>query len=334
MIRCDTCGRKASVYQPQFNRRLCRECFTEDVRERVKREVERWKMVEAGDTIMMALSGGKDSYTLLDILPSIAKPSRLFGLSIIEGIPGYNREEDVRALAAAARERGIELITIDVKRHIGLSVHEMVTMARERGSRTIACTFCGVTRRRIMSEAAEALGANKIATAHNLDDEVQTLIMNYLRGDLSGIARLHPLAVQGTVKRIKPLRKIYEWETATYAMIMGFPLQETECMYLRERGSLRARLRAELYAIERELPGALLRALELLDSLEFRAEEASLARCSSCGAPAAPGRRICKLCELLAEIGQRSPAWGAMRLRDRVEYRAHLEGSRGAQGLS
>lgn len=286
-------------------------------------EIERWKMVEPGDAVLMALSGGKDSYVLLDIMPLYTKASRLIGLTIIEGIPGYNREDDVRELRMAARERGVELLTVSVKEFAGLSVHEMVVTARERGSRIAACTFCGVARRRIMSEVAESVGANKVATAHNLDDEVQTFIMNYLRGDVAGIARLHPLSEHRTTRRIKPLRKIYEWETATYAMVMGFPLQSAECIYLRERSTLRARLRAELYALEKRSPGALLRALELLDSLGPLREEAQISRCSRCGAPAAPGREICKMCELLEQIGARSPRWGsAIRIHDSLPLRS------------
>ncbi|MCS7107424.1 MAG: TIGR00269 family protein [Acidilobaceae archaeon] len=308
-MNCALCGvRKASVFQPAKRRALCKECFLEDVRSRVRAEVERWRMIEPGDRVLLALSGGKDSYVLLESIALYHSPSKLVGLSIVEGIPGYNREEDVAALKEVAKGYGVEIMVVRVKDFAGLSVHEMVKEARARGSPTSACTFCGVARRRIMSSVAEELGVDKLATAHNLDDEVQTAIMNILRGDLAGLLKLHPLSKGAGVRRVKPMRKIYEWESATYAMIRNFPFQRAECMFISEHPTLRARLRGELYRLERESPGALLRALELLDELLVPGEE-RVERCSRCGSPTAPSRSICRLCELLEELGMRSPPY-------------------------
>ncbi|MEN2999798.1 MAG: TIGR00269 family protein [Acidilobaceae archaeon] len=306
---CPVCNaRKAAVFQPVGSRAICRECFLEDVRSRIKSEIEKWNMIEPGDRVLLALSGGKDSYVLLESISLLHDPSKLVGLSIVEGIPGYNREEDVARLREVARGYGVELLVVRVKNFAGLSVHDMVREARARGSSTSACTFCGVARRRIMSSVAEELGADKLATAHNLDDEVQTAIMNILRGDLAGLMRLHPLSKGAGVKRVKPLRKIYEWESATYAMIRNFPFQRVECMYISEHPTLRARLRGELYRLERRSPGALFRALELLDELLMPGEE-RVSKCSRCGAPTAPGRSICKLCELMEELDISSPPY-------------------------
>ncbi|MCX8195833.1 MAG: TIGR00269 family protein [Acidilobaceae archaeon] len=306
---CQACGsRRASVYQPHSGRALCRECFVEDVRSRVSAEIKKWGMIEPGDRVLLALSGGKDSYLLLESLALLHDPSRLMGLTIVEGIPGYNREEDLRKLREAARGYGVELVAVSVKDFTGLSVHEMVESARRRGVSLSACTFCGVARRRIMSDIAKELGADKLATAHNLDDEVQTAIMNIIRGDLVGLRRLHPRSRSSGIRRIKPMRKVYEWESATYAMIRGFPFQSAECMYIGEHPTLRARLRSELYAVERRRPGSLLKFLELLDRL-LEAGEEEVGKCSRCGSPTSPGRAMCKLCELLEGVGVSLPPY-------------------------
>ncbi len=324
MVLCDKCGlRRARVFQAHNGLRLCEECFLEDVRARVWGEVERWRMVEPGDVVLMALSGGKDSYVLLESLALKFKSSRLLGLSIVEGIPGYNRVEDVRALVETAKGYGVDVFVVSVKEFAGVSVSEMVSEAKRRGLVETACTFCGLSRRRVMDYYAKVFGATKLATAHNLDDEVQTLIVNIMRGDTVGVLKLHPNsgAPEGGVRRIKPLRKIYEWETATYAMIRGFNIQVTECPFINENPTLRAGVRSILYEIEKLKPGSLLKALQHLDEVlggeASKLKGAKIGVCSRCGAPTSSTRTLCKLCELLEAIGIGEPNY--------VKFRAGRE---------
>ncbi|MFN4046245.1 MAG: TIGR00269 family protein [Acidilobaceae archaeon] len=316
MVLCDRCGlRGARVFQAHSGLRLCGECFLEDVRVRVWGEVERWRMVEPGDVVLMALSGGKDSYVLLESLALKFKSSRLMGLSIVEGIPGYNRAEDVKALVETAKGYGVDVLVVSVKEFTGASVSEMVFEARRRSLAESACTFCGLSRRRIMDYYARALGATKLATAHNLDDEVQTLIVNIMRGDTVGVLKIHPNsgAPEGGVRRIKPLRKIYEWETAAYAMIRGFHMQTTECPFIDENPTLRAGVRRMLYEVEKSKPGSLLKALQHLDEVlggeALKLKGAKIGACPRCGAPTSSTRTLCKLCELLEAIGIREPRY-------------------------
>jgi len=318
---CDVCGvREAVVYQPHIKRALCLECFIEDVVKRVKREVERWSLIEPGDTVLLALSGGKDGYVLLETMVRIHKASKLIGLNIIEGIRGYNKEEDAKFLVETAKQMGVDVIVTSVKDYTGLSVDEMVREARARRTNISACTYCGISRRRIMNYYARELKVDKLATAHNLDDEAQTAVINILRGDFISLVRQHPLAniVEDPllVKRVKPLRKIYEWETAAFAKLRGYHLQETECPYIYEQPTLRAKVRRALYAFEAENPGSVLNFLELLDELLLPYAKTTkpltgLGRCKVCGEPVPPGKDLCKLCELLAGIGLSRPAYAS-----------------------
>ncbi len=314
---CDVCGaRKAIVYQPHTGRRLCRECFMEDVYGRVKREVERWGMINPGETILLGLSGGKDSWVLLDTITRMHKASKIITVTIIEGIPGYNREEYARRVRAKALEYGVEHILTSIREYTGYTLAEIVEKAWRRGVKISPCTYCGIARRRILNFYARMHGASKTVTAHNLDDESQTAIINILRGDWEGLLRQHPLSSPASpliVPRVKPLRKIYEWETATYAYMGGFPLQETECAYINMRPTLRARVRWALHRLEEEKPGTLLTLMETLD--ELLADQArglkprELPRCERCGEPTAPGRRLCKLCEILEWAGIGEPRY-------------------------
>ncbi|MEM4035685.1 MAG: TIGR00269 family protein [Fervidicoccaceae archaeon] len=308
---CDLCGRRgAYVYQAYASRVLCAQCLIDDVIERAKLTISRYNMVSPGDNVALALSGGKDSLVLLDALVRIIEPSRLIGISIIEGIRGYTREEDVERTRRLARELGVDVVTATFREFYGASLSEMIDAARARGAAQSPCTFCGVLRRRAINSVARELGATKVATAHNLDDEVQTALINLLRGDVYRLARLSPLAPRLSelfVQRIKPLRRVYEWEIVFYANARGFPFQEIDCPYIVEAPTARARLRRTLYSIEWERPGTLMRLLDALDELAARLlpeveRHGRLPVCSVCGEPTSRGRELCKTCELLSSI--------------------------------
>ena len=309
---CDVCkSRTATIYQLHSGRKLCRKCFLEDIVNRVKKEIKRYGMIDKGDKVLLALSGGKDSFTLLDILTQIHDPSRLIGLSIIEGIEGYNRQEHITRIKFYARERGVDLIVTSFKEEIGAELDQLVKRARERSLNVSPCTFCGTIRRRIMNIYARKLKVDKLATAHNLDDEAQTALINILRGDLMRLSTQHPrspILHKGIVRKIKPLRKVYEWETTYYAYLKGFSFQETECKYIIQHPTLRARSRLYLRELEERSPGSLMRFLEAIDSVteELIKETKTLPHlpsCSKCGEPTSYNRNICKVCELLEAIG-------------------------------
>ncbi len=319
--KCSVCGtRPAEIYQPHTGLRLCKECFFRQIEKRVVLEVKRWKLFEENHTLLLALSGGKDSFTLLDILAQVHPVEKLVALTIVEGIPGGYHLEELSNIRRELRVRGVDHIVVSFKEYFGVSLEEAVEESLRRGLGIRACTFCGVFRRRIMEDVARAVGADRVVTAHNLDDEAQTAIMNILRGDTIGLLKLHPryaLASKNFTPRVKPLRKIYEWESAVYAEKKGYSLQTMDCPYLSRMPTLRLSIRMELYRLEAEHPGSLLKLLESLDlSLEDRAvKEASkplsLPRCERCGAPTSVGRRICKVCELLEKIGRREWFQGA-----------------------
>jgi len=309
---CDVCGvREAEVYQPHTGRKLCRQCFINDILRRVEDEIKRYHLIEPGDKVLLAVSGGKDSFVLLDTLSQLHDPSKLIGLSIVEGVEGYNRREDVERLRKYAAQRGVEVVVTSFKEFIGYSLDEIVAKAWKKGLKVSPCTFCGALRRRIINTYARMLGADKTATAHTLDDEAQTAVMNVLRGDPDRLVRQHPRAPRLSdkfVQRVKPLRRIYEWEAAMYAYFKGFRFQEAECPYINLSPTLRARIREHLMGIEAENPGSLLRILDTIDRVvEANLEEyrrlPPLPLCEKCGEPTAPGRRLCKTCELLEKIG-------------------------------
>lgn len=311
-MKCDYCGHQAQILLPHLNLRLCSNCYRINIIKRVSDELKRFNLVDTRDIILMGVSGGKDSFVLLDVLSKIHDPEKLVALTIIEGIPNYNRSDEIEFIRRISRERGVDHIVTSFKEKVGFSLFEMVDLARVKTLELSACTFCGIIRRRLINEYAREIGATKTATAHNLDDEAQTLLINFFRGDTSKLLRQHPIAPVPSpklIKRIKPLRKIYEWEAATYAYYYGYRFQEVECPYILHQPTVRARIRRWMIMLEKERPGILLSLLNNFDDIIYYSNLARgeskviLNECKLCGEPTSPNREYCKICELLTKIG-------------------------------
>lgn len=310
--RCGICGEsRTRILQRHTGRTLCERCFREDLVKRLKDEVSKYSMFTPNERLLLALSGGKDSYVLLDLVMEIHESNKIGIITVIEGVEGYNRVEDVAWIIEIARDYSIDLHLTSFKEFAGLTLDDLVSLDRSKELGTSPCTYCGVLRRRIINYYARSLGYDKVLTAHNLDDEVQTYIMNLLRGDQGRLIQNHPLSPtlsKHFIKRVKPLRKIYEWETAAYAFMKGFKFQEIECPHIRFRPTLRSEIRDYLYKIEYLRPGSLIRILEAVDEyvekelLQKTSRLGELPQCSSCGSPTAYGRNTCVLCDLLHKV--------------------------------
>ncbi len=290
---------------------MCAECFIDDIKSRVLNEVRKYHMFNYNDRLLLALSGGKDSYTLLDTILGIHEASKLGVITISEGIQGYSRDEDVVWIMSRCRDLGIDIVRVSFKEAVGYTLFELVNMSKVSDIDVSPCTFCGMIRRRIINRYARELGYDRVLTAHNLDDESQTAFINILRADLSRLIQSHPGGPKLSdlfVRRVKPLRKVYEWESALYAYLKGFKFQEAECPYITTEPTLRAKVRDYFRRLEALEPGVLLRFLNFIDDLvsKFIDESLkipSLPLCKLCGEPTAHNRSICKTCELLIKVG-------------------------------
>ncbi|MCS7108002.1 MAG: TIGR00269 family protein [Sulfolobales archaeon] len=299
------------VFQKHSSKLLCRGCFADDVRLRIYNEVHKYSMFGSGEKLLLAISGGKDSFVLFDVILKIHEPSKLGVITVLEGIEGYNRDEDVRWVIESSKELGIDCIRTSFKEVVGYSLKDLVARSGRSELNVSPCTFCGMIRRKIINKFARELGYDKVLTAHNLDDESQTAFINILRGDLSRLLQSHPKGPKLSelfIRRVKPLRKVYEWECALYAYLNGFKFQEVECPYITDRPTLRAKIREYLYKLESIRPGTLLKFLNSVDDLIIKYFSTSdnlphLPTCSYCGEPTAYDRTICKTCELLIKVG-------------------------------
>ncbi|MEM3760421.1 MAG: TIGR00269 family protein [Candidatus Bathyarchaeia archaeon] len=309
-IVCSVCKRREPFFYRQYSgERLCKKCFTESIEAKVKNTIAKYGMLEFDDRIAVAVSGGKDSVSLLHILAKIERnypKAFLVAVTVDEGIKGY-RDEALKIAAENCKKLGIEHHIVSFKELYGHRLDEIVRKLKEkRVSELTPCAYCGVMRRKALNIAARKLEANKIATAHTLDDETQTILLNILHGDALRIAREKPVTDEThpkLVQRIKPFCEIPEKETALYAYAKKIKFQSTPCPYASE--ALRNDIRTMLNRMEEKHAGikfTIFKSIEKIrPALEKIAKKEGLRECSECGEPTT--EKICKTCQMLKEIG-------------------------------
>ncbi len=294
-MKCQRCPKSAVIYQKYSNAHLCKCHFIEDVERKIKRDIRKFKMIGRDERIVVALSGGKDSVVLLYILHKIFKERpdlEIIALTIDEGIRGY-RANTLSHAIKLTNELGIAHTIRSFDDVFGTTMDALV-IKKEHA----ACTLCGVLRKNILNKAARELGADKIAIGHNLDDESQTILMNYMRGDMDRLRRMLPGSHQpGMVPRIKPLRSIPEKEVALYGFLNDLPVSMDECPYAGD--ALRNEIREIINNYEVRHPGtkySLLGGFETISEM-LRPNVTEIFKCDKCGEPSS--EKVCKTCRLL-----------------------------------
>ncbi len=304
-MKCSLCGRNAVYNRRYTGTFLCDRCLARSVERKFQRTISENKLIEAGERIAVAVSGGKDSTTCMHLLAEHCerKNCELVAVTIDEGISGY-REHGLRAARKNAGLLGVEHKVISFKEELGATLDEIVGLVKERGTGFGACTYCGVLRRSLLNRAARELGADKLATAHNLDDEAQAIMLNYVRSDLARLYRLGPSypARKGFVPRIKPFREIPEKEVALYAMIKGIEVDSSECPHV---GGIHVEIRDFINSLEENHPNSKFMILRTFDKIKANMaqvpSEFGDKRCGKCGEPTAAS--ICRACGLLEGLG-------------------------------
>ena len=305
---CTACKRREAVYfRPYSGERLCKKCFIESIEEKTRATISKYKMFEFDDRIAVGVSGGKDSTSLLYVLEKIEREfpkSTLVAVTVDEGIKGY-RDEALKIARKNCEKLGVEHHVVSFKELFGYKLDEIVELMKKREAELSPCAYCGVLRRRALNIAARQVDADKLATAHSLDDEVQTILINILHGDPLRLARAKPVTEEvheKLVRRVKPFCEIPEREIAFYAYLKNIEFQSFPCPYAPQ--ALRSEIRIILNRLEEKHPGmkyTIFRSIERIrPALEGMAEK-ELKECKICGEPTTG--EICKVCELLQELG-------------------------------
>jgi uncharacterized protein (TIGR00269 family) len=276
--------------------------FNSRMKKRVIGLIKDWDLIQEGELIAVALSGGKDSVLTLHMLHEFQKELdfEMVAIAVDEGIEGY-RSHGMHAAEKNADFLGVKLLKKSFKDEAGFTLDEVYSFFKS------ACIPCGVFRRNILNKTAYEVGASKIATGHNLDDEIQSFLMSFARADLVKFSKFGPkldLIHPKLVPRIKPLWNIPEKEVGIWAVLNDIEVHFDECPY--SNLSLRARTKDFLNRAESNSPGTKKAVLEsftktfiennLTEKIKEEMGVAQLNECQICKEPSSA--LICKACEM------------------------------------
>lgn len=301
ITKCRRCRGKAVVELRRHNAAFCKECFLHFFREQVRRAIERDDMLSGTDRVLVAVSGGKDSLALWDVLLALGYDTT--GYHIVLWTGEEYASDSLSCTQAFADERGLELIVCDLSEELGFTIPDL---PKATGRPT--CGACGLTKRHLISKAAADLGYDVVAIGHNLDDEAAVLLGNVLRWDEGYLGRQAPVLPAdeaGFVKKVKPLHRLSERETAAYAFLRGIAYQVEECPLV--AGNTQLRYKEALDVIEQRSPGA--KAAFYQSFLErgrahfAGAEDVELRPCRECGMPTPS--EVCSFCRMVEQVRSR-----------------------------
>lgn len=303
-VKCSFCEKPAAVELRYAGKMFCKDHFTRMFWKRVKRTISNNGLIEPHDTLGLALSGGKDSIACLHVLHRLLKSrpdTKMIAITIDEGIRGY-RAKSVRIAAKNCKALGVRHEVISFKSGFGKTLDKIVMTADRRNAGYSPCTFCGVLRRYLLNKAAKKFGCTKLVTAHNLDDEATTVLMNVMRGDVARLGRVGAkvgIANCGFVQRVKPFAEIPEKESALFGLLTGLEADYSTCPYAGR--SFRGSVREMLNGLESRYPGVKFSIAEsaarMAVAVKSRPVQSGPLRCQRCGETSAEG--VCQACRCL-----------------------------------
>lgn len=311
-MKCRRCAAPAVIDVRRHNAAFCSECFVHHCREQVRRAIDELRMITPGERVLVAVSGGKDSLGLWQILRELGYDAD--GLYVGLGIGEYSDESAARSRVLAG-ELGARLVEVDLRDEFGFDIPDGSRIAKR-----VPCSTCGLSKRHVFNSVAMEHGYDVIATGHNLDDEAAVLFGNVLRWETGYLGRQHPVlpATPGFVRKVKPLVRVGEREMAAYCVLRGIDYIVEECPMA--EGNRHLGYKQALNTIEERSPGS--KAAFFFGFLErahgrfagdAEDEREELSPCTRCGAPT-PGE-VCAFCRLRerASGGTAVPVPGGVR---------------------
>jgi uncharacterized protein (TIGR00269 family) len=324
-VKCKVCRKHAVIDVRRHNAAFCGVHFVEHARNQVARTIKEFKMFGPDDRLLVAVSGGKDSLAVWDVLLELDYDATGFYLDL--GIGGYSNRSKEAAIAYAERA-GAKLIVRALASEHGYTVPELARLVGRA-----PCSGCGLNKRFEFNRAALEEGFDILVTGHNLDDEVATLFGNVLHWNTDLLGRQAPVLEERVlteghrertvlVRKVKPLIKLAERETAAYALLKGIDYIVEECPMV--EGNTQHRYKDAVTMLEDASPGTkqqmyfgFLR--KAAHRFKDDSGEANLVACASCGGPtvtSTDGDPLCSFCKTKA-LAHRRRSLGAGRPRGR-----------------
>jgi uncharacterized protein (TIGR00269 family) len=294
-MKCRRCKAPALIDVRRHNAAFCADCFVRHCREQVRRAIDGFDMIQPGERVLIAVSGGKDSLGAWELLVDLGYETD--GLYLGLGIGDYS-DSSGRYAREFAAARGLKLLEVDIPGEYGFDIETAAATVRRP-----PCGACGLSKRHLFNQAALEGGYDVVATGHNLDDEAAVLFGNVLRWDAEYLGRQYPVlpATPGFVRKVKPLVRLSEREMAAYCVLRGIDYIVEECPMA--VGNRHLAYKEALNTLEQKSPGA--KANFLFSFLErgherFAAdaekERGELTPCTVCGSPTTG--EVCAFCRM------------------------------------
>ena len=299
-MKCDKCENTAVYSRRYSGENLCSGCFSNSILHKAAKTISKYKMIKNNELVCVGVSGGKDSLVLLDILNKMSKTHnfRILAVTIDEGIPGY-RDEALKIVENFCTQLNIQYKTFSYKKIFDLTLTESLELRNDQ--RMSSCSICGTFRRRALDHAAKTINADSIATGHNLDDNLQTFLINILSGDVKKIGWMDPDTSSNKVRKIKPLSEIYESEIVFYAFTNNLPFQTEPCPHMNE--GIRTEIREFLNSLELNHDGIknnMYRTILKISQFTNESNHKEKQMCLVCGNQCTG--RICSVCNMLTNL--------------------------------
>lgn len=292
--------------------RLSKKQFIRYFEKKVLYTISKYDLIKPYQKIAVACSGGKDSMALLSLLNNICKERRkdCIAIMIDEGMTKNYRKNMIPTVQKFCKKYGIKLIILSFKKEFGFSLEEITK--KIQGLKITNCYVCSILKRWLMNKKALELGIEAIATAHSLDDEAESIMLNLLKGNPELLGKLGPVSGITTKKdngfsqRIKPFYLCSTKEIVAYCKAMNIPIPADKVATCPMRGeTFRVELRNWLANMEenghKEIKNALVSSfLKMMPMLKEQYRGKTFSKCKKCGFPAS--KEICKTCELLDKL--------------------------------
>lgn len=265
---------------------------------KVKQTIQKYKLLSKKDRVIVAISGGKDSMTVLYLLKKFGYNVSALHINLEMGRWSEMHLENIKKFC---RELKIPLHVYSVRKELGRSMCSIKSIVKSK-AKLQDCTICGILRRWLINKKARKLGADKLATGHNLDDASQTVLMNYFKGNLMIGVNEGPyvgiIQDKKFVQRIKPLYFIPEKEVENYSRSMNFPVIYERCPCV--INAYRHKIRQILDEMPEVKDNIVLSFMKILPKLRKKADIHDLHYCNSCGEPCR--NEICKACLIIGKV--------------------------------
>jgi len=273
--------------------------FIKDFEKKVLSTIRKFNLIGKTDKILVAVSGGKDSTAVLYILKKYFK--NIEAITINAYIGAYSKK-NLENITNFCKESKIKLHTISFRKEFGKSLCYIRSALKSKGINLNSCAICGILKRYLLNKKALQLKATKLVTGHNLDDEVQSFMINFIRNNLEASVRLGPISPDTTKKfvpRIKPLYFTEEKDVKTYSKILNFPVLYERCPCSFD--SYRRFIGLSLNKLEKTNPKLKLNIINYFLKNK-KTQSSTMQYCTNCSQPSKS--ELCRTCQILNALKQ------------------------------